>query len=269
VLNNKLTTSERCEEVELHFANEIVLLALEPVMRLLLYNDDHISWFGTWCLITLAGEGNSLAVLHALVYVNLQVFLLRDCLLSLASAAPIASVDDFSGPRAFVTGGLHLLNHWTHLTQSDANTTSVAGMTGLDGAFLAALSFALGADNVASEGELGDLSLIKVLEGDVDSMYKVFSSSGALAASSTWATTATKETSSAAAKELAEQILETGSVTRCFGRLGLATHMRIHSTTETALLGETSLSPLVIDSSLVGIGENFVSESDLSAIGSG
>lgn len=235
VLDNKLTASERCEEVELHLANEIVLLALESVMRLLLHDDNHVSWFGAWRLITLSRKGHSLAVLHALVDMHLQEFLLRDRLLSLAYATSVASIDDFSGPRTFVAGRLHLLDHRTHLTEGNANTTSIAGMAGLDCTFLAALSFTFGADDVAGESELGDLALVKVLEGNIDAMHEVFGSARALTTPSTWATT-TKEATAATTKELAEQILYAPSVTRCFGRLEHATHMRIHSTAEPTLL---------------------------------
>lgn len=212
MLDDKLASSERSEEVKLNLINEIVILALESVMRLLLHNDHHVSWLSAWCLITFPSKGDGLAILHSFVDVDLQKFLLWYRLLAFASSAPVASVDDFSGPRTLVTGGLHLLNHGTHLTQSNADTTSIASMTSLDSTVLAALSFTFRADNVSSESELGDFALVEVLEGDIDAMDEILGPARSLVPSSP--STAAKETPATTSKELAEQIMRIHSAAK-------------------------------------------------------
>jgi len=65
-------------------------------MRLLLDNDDNISWCNAWGLVTLATEGDRLAAFHALVDVHLERLLLRYSLATVTGLASVLLVDNLS-----------------------------------------------------------------------------------------------------------------------------------------------------------------------------
>ena len=76
VLDRKLSTSQRCKEINLNFHKEIILLSLEPIVRFLFNHDNHISGRHPRCLITLSAESNCLTALHTLVNVHFKHLLL-------------------------------------------------------------------------------------------------------------------------------------------------------------------------------------------------
>lgn len=204
VLDCKLATTKRRQQVNLDFRDEVVVLSLEAFVRLLFDDNDHVSRLRPWHLIALSAEGHGLAVLHALVDVNFQDLLLGHDLLALTLRTPVLHVDDFASPRTLVTRRLHLLDHGTHLAESNLDTTSMAGITRLDSTVLASLALALAANNVARKSELGGLALVEILEGDMDTMDEILGSAGSLLPAST---SAAEEPSSSSTEELTEQIL--------------------------------------------------------------
>lgn len=112
-------------------------------------------------------------------------------------------VDDLSRAGALVTRRLELLDHRAHLAECNLDTTAMADITRPDGALLATFATALGADNVASESELGGLAFIEILEGDVDAVDEIF----ALSLTSLPRTTSAVTEEASTAEELAEEIL--------------------------------------------------------------
>lgn len=209
VLDRELSTTKGGQEVDLDRCDEVGALSLEPLVRLLLDDNNDIAWFRAWSLIALAIEGDRLAVLHALVDMHLQNLLFGHHLLALARLTPVLGVDDFTRPRALVARALHLLDHGTHLAQRNLDTPTVTSMARPDGALLSTLALALAANDVASERELGGLALVEVFEGYMDAMDEILCS-----ARSTWSSSAAAKESSTTTKELAEQILH-GRVRWC------------------------------------------------------
>jgi hypothetical protein len=197
VLDRQLATTKRSEDIDRSLMEEIVALSAEAVVWLLVNLNDNIARCDAWRLIGFAVEGDCLTALHALVDVHLHNLLLANDFAAVARLALVLVVDDLARTRALVTGRLHLLNHRSHLAQGDANTTTGAPIASAYRALLPALAIALGTDDVPRERKLGGLSLVKILERDVDAMHEIFCPPRALRAS----TTTTKETASATSTE--------------------------------------------------------------------
>lgn len=179
MLDGELTTAQRCQQVDLLFEEQVVLLPPKPLVRLLLDDDDNVPWGDTWRLVALPTERDGLAPAHALVDMDLEHFFLGDDLTPVTGLAPILMVDDLASAVALVARLLDLLNHWAHLAEGDPDTTAIARRARTDCAVLAALAVALDADDIPSKGKLGGLALVKVLEGDVDTVDEIFCLAGA------------------------------------------------------------------------------------------
>lgn len=115
MLDSKLSTAKSSQEIDLDLRDEVRILTPEPVMRLLLNHDNHISRLSVRTLVALAGKLDRLAALHALVDVNLEELLLGDDLLAFARRAAVLHVDDLARAAALVARRLDLLDHGTHL----------------------------------------------------------------------------------------------------------------------------------------------------------
>ena len=101
-------------------------------MLLLLKDDHHVAGDDSGCLVSFTVEGDLLAVLHALVNMDLEDLALALSLLSLALLAAILLLDDFSLAVALRAHSLHLLHHTgSNLSQADGDSVSVARITGL------------------------------------------------------------------------------------------------------------------------------------------
>ena len=142
------TSSESGKKINFDFAEKVVSLALEQLVRLLLDHNDDISRFDSRCLIRLSVESDRLALLHSSVDVNLEYLSLVDNLLSVAVLASILRVDDFSLSVTIVARLLDLLNHGTELTKNDLDSLTFTRSTSLDRAFLSTFPFALSTEDV-------------------------------------------------------------------------------------------------------------------------
>lgn len=174
MLDSKLTAAQRSKQVDLLVEEQVVLLAPEPVVRLLLDDNDNVSWSDSWCLVALSPERDRLAPPHTLVDVDFEHLFLGDNFAAVAHFAPIFVVDDFPSAVALVARLLDLLDHRTHLAERDPDTAAAARRALSHSALFATLTAALGANDVPGEGKLGGLALVEVLEGDVHAMDKVF-----------------------------------------------------------------------------------------------
>lgn len=99
-----------------------------------------------------------------------------------------------------------MLNHGSHLAQGNFDTAAATAVARPYSALLSTLALALGTYNVSSESELGRFALVKILEGNVDTMNEILGLAWSLRPSA--AATTTEEASAATTKELAEQILQ-------------------------------------------------------------
>lgn len=129
MLDRKLASTESGKQVDLDLRNEVVLVSLEPLVRLLLDHDNHVPRRNTRRLIALSRELNRLPSLHALVDMHLQHLLLRNDLARITSLALVFMVDDLSRTRAFVARRLELLDHRAHLAKRNLDTATMADMT--------------------------------------------------------------------------------------------------------------------------------------------
>mmetsp|Transcript_4949 Transcript_4949/g.13088 ORF Transcript_4949/g.13088 Transcript_4949/m.13088 type:complete len:359 (+) Transcript_4949:320-1396(+) len=150
-------------------------LALEEGVVLLLHDEVHVSGFSVWCFVCHATEGDLLVVLHSLLDVDFD-----DLALVLGAGAG-------SLTAALAACSLDLRDHArSQLSDLEHDTLSAAGFACLDFAD----------DDLAVDGELDGLALVKILERDLDGVLDA----GSLARSR-------RTTTSAASEEHGEKIL--------------------------------------------------------------
>lgn len=232
----ELATGKGGQKIDLGLVDQVVALALEALVGLLVDRDDYITRNDARSLVAFAGKRDPLAVPHALVDVDLEDLALGDDLLAHAVLAAVLVVDDLALAAAVRAGLLDLLNHGAHLAHDDTHALATAGTAGVDGALLATTALALGAGDVLLQRELGRLAAVEVLERDLELVHHVLAATGA-------GGTATASTSTAeqtAAKQLREQVLG------------------IHAATHTALSVQTLLTKLIVHLSLLRIRQNLI-----------
>lgn len=246
VLDEDGTASEGSDEVELALVMQIVALAVEARVGLLLDLEDDITGFYSRGLVTVAAELDLGAAADAAVDVDVQHLPVNHGLLAVALLAPVLVLDDLALAVAVRAHGLEPLDHGTHLAHHGLHTVAITATAALHGALLAADTGALGADDGSLERQLGDLALVDVLQGDLVRVVDGARLGRAPARHSAAAEHPTHTAAAAASEELGEQILG-GHATRAAAAAAL----------------EASLAILVVDSALLRIGEDLVRGRDV------
>ena len=207
VLDGKLASCERCEEVDALLHNQIIAFPPEHWVRLLLNDNDDVARDSIGRLVGLAVESDGLAVLHALVDVDLEHLALVVDLLAVACLALVLCVDDLSLALAVRARLLHLLNHRTHLAHYEADALAIAPAARPHGAFLPSFPVAFGAHDVLLQGELARLALEQVCERHGQLVHEVLALARPLGPSPPAAATTEEAAAASAAKELREEVL--------------------------------------------------------------
>ena len=166
MLDGKRAAGQGRQQIHLGLVVQVIALSLEPRVGLLLDDKDDIAGDDVGPLVALAGKGDLLAVLHALVDRHVQHLALGDGLLAVALLAPVLFPDDLALAVAVWADGLEALDHGAHLAHHRLHAGSAAAVALLHGAFLSATAIALGAQHALLQGELGYLALVEVLETD-------------------------------------------------------------------------------------------------------
>jgi hypothetical protein len=164
VLDRDRTTSQCGQEIDLGAVVQVVSLALEPVVLLLLDDEHDVSGDDVGALVTLSAKGDLLAILHTLVDGDVENLALGDCLLSVALLAPVLVLDDLALAVTIRADGLEALDHGAHLAHHGLHAGTVAAAALPNRALLATPAFALGADHTFLKCKLADLTLVKVFE---------------------------------------------------------------------------------------------------------
>ena len=238
VLNVDGTAGERSKKVDLGVVVEVVTLALEARVRLLLDLELHVTGLNARHLVTLASEVDLGAALHTLVDVNVEHLALDDGLLAGALLALVLLADLLTLTVAVGADGLESLDHGTHLAHHGLHTLALAALASLHSTLLTTAAITLGADDALLQGKLGNLAAVDVLERDLVNVVDGASLLGAGVATAEHAAHAAESSAStAAAEELCEQVL------------GSHASAAAHSTT----LLETLLTILVVDLALLGV----------------
>lgn len=240
VLDVDGTTSKSGEQVNFGLVEEVVVLALEAGVGLLLNLEHDITGQSTGHLVTLAAELDLVTIAHTLVDVNVEHLALHNGLLSVTLLAAVLVTDSLALAVAVRADGLEALDHGTHLAHHGLHTATVAASTLLDSTLLTTAAITATADNGLLECQLGHLALIDVLKVD---LVNVVDCAGLLWAGVTHATaehsTEGTAAAAAAAEELREQVLG------------------VHATTAAAML-QALLTELVIQLTLLGVGKALV-----------
>jgi len=208
VLNVDGTTSKSGQKIDLGLVEEVVALALEASVRLLLNLELNVTGLNARHLVTLTAEVDLGTALDTLVDVDVQNLALNSRLLSVALLAAVLLANNLTLSVAVGADSLEALDHGTHLAHHHLHTLTVAACACLDGALLTTATIALGAQDGLLQGELRDLALVHVLERD---LVDVVNGAGLLGARITTTAHAAAEHSAeattAAAEELREEIL--------------------------------------------------------------
>lgn len=233
------TAGKSGKQVNLGLVEQVVTLALEAGVGLLLNLEHDITGHDTGHLVTLAAELNLVAVAHTFVDVNVKNLALDDGLLAVTLLAAILITDDLSLAVAVGADGLEALDHGTHLAHHSLHTATVAARALLNSALLSAAAITATADDGLLESQLGYLALVNILEVN---LVHVVDCAGLLRALVTHAAAehSAEGAAAAAAEELREQILG------------------VHAAATTAVL-QAFLAELIIQLTLLGVGKSLVS----------
>lgn len=236
VLNVDGAAGKSGQKVDLGLVEQVVVLALEARVGLLLDLEDNIAWHDTGHLVTLAAELDLVAVAHTLVNVNVQHLALHNGLLAVTLLAAVLLPDDLALTIAVGADSLEALDHGTHLAHHGLHTAAIAACARLDGALLAATTLAARTDDGLLQGQLGDLAAVDIFQVN---LVHVVNGASLLGASIAHATTEHAAEATTAAEELREQVLG------------------VHTTGATTTF-QTLLTILVVDLTLLGVGQNLV-----------
>ena len=231
------TTAKCGEQIDLGLEEKVVVLALESGVGLLLDLEHHVTGHDTRHLVTLAAELDLVAIAHTLVDVDVQHLALHHGLLTVAALAAVLVADDLALPVAVGADGLEALDHGTHLAHHGLHTAATTASALLDGTFLASTTITATADDRLLERQFRHLAAVDILQVHLVHMVD---GAGLLGAGIAHATTEHATERTAAAEELREEVLG------------------VHATTGTTTL-ETLLTELVVDPTLLGVGQDFVS----------
>ena len=237
MLDAEAAASKSREKIDLDMVEQVIALALEPRVRLLLNLKHHVSRQTTGHLVTLAAEVDLVAVPDTLINVDVEDLALHNGLLAVAALAAILVADNLTLAVAVGAHGLEALDHGAHLAHHGLHTGATATGTRFDGAFLAAAAITTGADDRLLQSQLRDLAAVDILQVDLVNVVDRPRLLRALLART--AAEHASEGATAAAEELGEQILRT--------------HATTHATTF-----ETLFTVLVVDRTLLGIREDLV-----------
>lgn len=232
MLNVDGTTSKGRQKVDLCVVEEVVVLALESLVGLLLNFEHHVTRQHAGQLVTLTAELDLVAVLDTPVDVDVQNLPLDNGLLALATLAAVAFADDLSLTVAVWADGLEALDHGSHLAHHGLHTGTVTASAWSDCTLFASASIASLANDRLLKRKLRHLAAVDVLQAD---LVNVVDGSGFLGALVSHATAEHTAEGTSAAEELGEEVL------------------RIHSASGTAAF-QTLLTILVIDLALLRIG---------------
>lgn len=239
VLNVNATTGKSGKQIDLSLVEQIITLALEAGVGLLLNLEHNITGHDTRHLVTLATELNLVAIAHTFVDVNVENLALNDGLLAVTLLAAILVTDNLALAIAVRADSLEALDHGTHLAHHSLHTAAITACAVLDSTLLTAATITATADDGLLERQLGHLALVDILQVDLVDVVNCAGLLGALIPHAT-AEHPTEGTAAAAAEELREQILG------------------VHATAATAVL-QALLTELVIQLALLGVRKTFVS----------
>jgi hypothetical protein len=200
MVDRKLPSSKRRQQIDLDLVKQVVAPALEAGVLFFFDDDDDVAGEDAGALVCLAGKGDALAVLHALVDVDFQDLRQRrgvkkcwlmSCrrpspshlallnnFLPVAVLAPVLFLDHLSLSVTIRARLLQLLNHWSNLPHNNLYPPSRTPRTRLARPVLSALSITPRANDLLLQGEFGDFSAVQVFQGDFEGVGHVFAFSG-------------------------------------------------------------------------------------------
>lgn len=239
------TTSEGSYKIDLARVEQIIILAVESGVLLLLNLENDVTSLDSGSLITFATELDLGATADALVNVDVKDLAIDNGFLATALLATVLLADDLTLSAAVRADSLEALDHRTHLAHHSLHTLTITAGALLNSAVLAANTLTLGADDRALKSQLRDLAAVDIFERDLVGMVNGASLRGAALAHATAEHASHTAETTAAAEELSEQV---------FGS---------HATTTTGTTLKAGLTILVVNLALLGVGEDFVCVRDL------
>jgi hypothetical protein len=245
VLNVEIPTSQSGDQVDLSMVQEIIVPTGEAGMGLLLDLEDNIASKDTRGLVTLAAELNLGAALDATIDMDVKDLAIDNGLLAEALLAAILVLNNLTLAIAVRADCLEALDHRTHLTHHGLHAMAVAARAFPNSAFLAAATLAFGTDDGPLQSQLGHLSAVDVLEGNLVNVVDGLGLRGSagLVHAAKHATETAAE--AGAAEELGEEILSR------------------HTAAAASPTFQAGFAILIVYLALLGVGKNLVGMGDL------
>jgi len=105
---NEVNSSKSFKQSDLVFDEQISSFSLEPLVWLLLDDNNYITWFSAWEFISLSMESELSIVWSTLVDGGINYLLLFDYLLSIASLTFVCFINDFTLATTIIASSLRL-----------------------------------------------------------------------------------------------------------------------------------------------------------------
>lgn len=164
MLDVDCSSSQGREQVNVALVEQVVALALESGVGLLLDFELDITGESTRDLITLAAEIDLVSGLDTTVNGDVQDLPLDNGLLAQAALATVAFPNVLSLAIAVLADSLEALDHGTHLAHHGSHARTVAGRTSLNGTFLASTPIALRANDGLLESKFRNLAAVDIFQ---------------------------------------------------------------------------------------------------------
>mmetsp|Transcript_11556 Transcript_11556/g.20873 ORF Transcript_11556/g.20873 Transcript_11556/m.20873 type:complete len:303 (+) Transcript_11556:1743-2651(+) len=196
LLHRERKATERLNQGDGLLHVQVLTLTLEALVLLFLQYNNDISWdLDVRVLVSLTRESDLVIVLHALIHIDLQDFLLLGNTVPVASGASVFGVHCHTLTLASGACSLHLLHHpRAQLPHHDADTLATAVTAGTSFPLLfGARPVTSLADDLLVEGQLPHLPVVQVFKGHWKGMTDILAPAFSWATTTKGAATTTKE----------------------------------------------------------------------------
>lgn len=243
MLNVDGTTGQGSNQLNFTSVKQVIIFSGEACVRLLLNLENNVTSLNTGSLVTFASELDLGATLDTPVDMDVENLSVHGGLLAVALLAAILILDDFTFTIAVRADSLEALNHGAHLAHHSLHTSTIAARALANSAILSSKAVALGANDGSLQRKLGDLAAVDILEGNLVGVVDGASLGRPTVLHAT--KHATHSTEATTAKELGKQI---------FGS---------HAASAARTTLETCFTILIVDLTLLGVGQDLVGTRDL------
>lgn len=173
MFHNKVNSSQGLVESDFFLHKNVGTLTLEDLVWNLLHDDDNVTWFSTWELVSLTVEVVGLSIWCTFIDLSIDDLLLFNDTLTIALLALVFLIDLFTLSIAIVarSGRLSVIT-WSKLLHFGNHTTTLAARALFNSALLATFTVATLANTLTVHGDLGLLTIVNFFKSNFEWVFK-------------------------------------------------------------------------------------------------